>query len=166
MNNKQLVSLFFGLGFLVLVAGIFATTQTTPRTNNNTGIEPQTINRTTNQNTPNAINGNMPTTNDMANKIKTELGKVNGVTNVDASVVSNSALISCTVSEELRQQQNFKDTLTKKVKEIDPSLVNVYIMESQDGLDMDFKQMSSKFTNTAAYEFNGFWENLMGGNNR
>jgi hypothetical protein len=66
MNNKQLVSLFFGLGFLVLVAGIFATTNMTPNRNNN-GVEPQTINRTTNNNggnIGNAINENMPTTNE------------------------------------------------------------------------------------------------------
>ena len=77
MNNKQLVSLFFGLGFLVLVAGIFATTNMTPNRNNN-GVEPQTINRTTNNNggnIGNAINENMPTTNEMADKIKTELSK-------------------------------------------------------------------------------------------
>ena len=162
MNNKQLVSLFFGLGFLVLVAGIFATTQTMPQ-NNNSGVEPQTINRTTTQNTPNAINGNMPTTNQSAEKIKSELGKIDGVTNVDASVVGNSALISCTVNEQMRQQANFKDTLTKKIKEIDPTLVNIYIMESKDGIDMDFGEMAKKFTNTATYEFNSFWENLMNG---
>lgn len=162
MNNKQLVSLFFGLGFLVLVAGIFATTQPTPR-NNNSGVEPQMINRTTTQNNPNAVNENMPTTNQTADKIKTELRKVNGVTNVDASVVGNSALISCTVNDQMRQQANFKETLTKKVKEIDPALVNVYVMESQDGLDMDFGEMTKKFTNTATYEFNSFWENLMNG---
>ena len=79
MNNKQLVSLFFGLGFLVLVAGIFATTTNmTPNTNNNNGVEPQTINRTSNKtnNVGNAINENMPTTNETADKIKNELAKI------------------------------------------------------------------------------------------
>lgn len=168
MNNKQLVSLFFGLGFLVLVAGIFATTQnfTGNNNNNNAGIEPQTINRSATQNTPNAINENMPTTNTTADKIKTELSKVDGVSNVDASVANKCALISCTVSENLRNQKNFKAQLTNKVKEIDSSLVNVYIMESQDGLNKNFNDMSAKFTTLDAPSFNNFWNQLFGNNNQ
>ena len=57
MNNRQLVSLFFGLGFLVLAAGIF-TSQTATNNQNKSGIQPQTINQSRNNVTPNAINAN------------------------------------------------------------------------------------------------------------
>lgn len=163
MNNKQLVSLFFGLGFLVLVAGIFATTTNmTPNTNNNRGVEPQTINRTTNDNgnMGNAINENMPTTNEMADKIKTELGKVDGVTNVDASVANKCALVSCTVSEKLRNTPDFKTTLTNKVKEIDPNLTMVYIMESQDMMNTDLNDIKTKFNTLDTSSFQNFWNAL------
>jgi len=162
MNNKQLVSLFFGLGFLVLVAGIFATTNMTPNRNNN-GIEPQTINRTTNNNggdVGNAINENMPTTNEMANKIKTELDKVEGVDNVDASVANKCALVSCTVSEALRNTPNFKTTLSNKVKEIDPNLTMVYIMESQDMMNTDLNDVKTKFQTLDTSSFQNFWNGL------
>lgn len=162
MNNKQLVSLFFGLGFLVLVAGIFATTNMTPNTNN-TGVEPQKINRTTNNNNGNignAINENMPTTNEMANKIKTELSKVEGVSNVDASVANKCALVSCTVSENLRNTPNFKTTLTDKVKKIDPNLTMVYIMESQDMMNTDLNDIKTKFTTLDTSSFQNFWNEL------
>lgn len=162
MNNKQLVSLFFGLGFLVLIAGIFATTNMTPNTNNNSGVEPQTINRTTNNNgnMGNAINENMPTTNESADKIKTELSKVDGVTNVDASVANKCALISCTVSEKLRNTPDFKSILTKKVKEIDPNLTMVYIMESQDGMNTDMNDIKTKFQTLDTSSFQNFWNGL------
>ncbi|MBE5812135.1 MAG: hypothetical protein E7314_00580 [Clostridiales bacterium] len=161
MNNKQLVSLFFGLGFLVLVAGIFATTSMTPNTNNN-GVEPQTINRTTNNNgnIGNAINENMPTTNEMADKIKTELSKVDGVTNVDASVANKCALVSCTVSENLRNTPDFKTTLSNKVKEINPNLTMVYIMESQDMMNTDLNDVKNKFTTLDTSSFQNFWNDL------
>jgi len=161
MNNKQLVSLFFGLGFLVLVAGIFATTSMTPNTNNN-GVEPQTINRTTNNNgnIGNAINENMPTTNEMADKIKTELSKVDGVTNVDASVANKCALVSCTVSENLRNTPDFKTTLSNKVKEINPNLKMVYIMESQDMMNTDLNDVKNKFTTLDTSSFQNFWNDL------
>lgn len=163
MNNKQLVSLFFGLGFLVLVAGIFSTTTNMPGTNrNNTGVEPQTINRTTNNNgnMGNAINENMPTTNETADKIKTELSKVNGVENVDASVANKCALISCTVSENLRNTANFKTTLSNKVKEIDPNLTMVYIMESQDMMNTDMNDIKTKFQTLDTSSFQNFWNEL------
>ena len=162
MNNKQLVSLFFGLGFLVLVAGIFATTNMTPKTNNNNGVEPQTINRTTNNNgnIGNAINENMPTTNEMADKIKTELDKVEGVDNVDASVANKCALVSCTVSETLRNTPNFKTILSNKVKEIDPNLTMVYIMESQDMMNTDLNDIKTKFTTLDTSSFQNFWNGL------
>ena len=162
MNNKQLVSLFFGLGFLVLVAGIFATTNITPNTNNN-GVEPQTINRTTNNNNGNmgnAINENMPTTNEIADKIKTELSKVEGVSNVDASVANKCALVSCTVSESLRNTPNFKTTLSNKVKEINPNLTIVYVMESQDMMNTDLNDIKTKFTTLDTSSFQNFWNDL------
>lgn len=163
MNNKQLVSLFFGLGFLVLVAGIFATTTNmTPNANNNNGVEPQTINRTTNNNgnMGNAINKNMPTTNEMAEKIKAELAKVEGVTKVDASVANKCALVSCTVSEKLRNTPNFKTEISNKVKEIDPNLTMVYIMESQDMMNTDLNDVKTKFQALDTTSFEYFWNGL------
>ena len=162
MNNKQLVSLFFGLGFLVLVAGIFATTNITPNASNNNGVEPQTINRTSNnsENIGNAINENMPTTNEMADKIKAELGKVEGVTNVDASVANKCALISCTVSEKLRNTPNFKTELSNKVKKIDPNLTMVYIMESQDMMNTDLNDIKTKFQALDTTSFEYFWNGM------
>lgn len=163
MNNRQLVSLFFGLGFLVLAAGIF-TTQMTPNNQNNSGIQPQTINQNRSNITPNAINNTVPNgkidTNDSVNKIKTELDNVDGVDNVDAVVSKNCALVSCTVSENLRNQQNFKEILTNKVKEIDPNLVTVYIMENQDTKNTDFNSLSNQFMNMDTNDFNSVWQNL------
>jgi len=174
MNNKQLVSLFFGLGFLVLAAGIF-TTQSMNNNKNQAGIQPQTINQNRTNITPNAINdtvqnGSIGTnntsqngkidTNDSVNKIKTELDNVDGVDNVDAVVSKNCALVSCTVSENLRNQQNFKEILTNKVKEIDPNLVTVYIMENQDVQNMDFNEIKNQFMNMEPNDFNSVWQNL------
>jgi len=166
MNNRQLVSLFFGLGFLVLAAGIF-TTQPMNNNQNQPGIQPQTINQNRNNITPNAINDTAPNnkidTNNSANRIKTALDNIDGVDNVDAVVSKNCALVSCTVSENLRNQENFKETLTNKVKEIDPNLVTVYIMENQDMQNMqgmDFSSLSNQFMNTTENDFKSMWNNL------
>jgi len=163
MNNRQLVSLFFGLGFLVLAAGIF-TSQTATNNQNRSGIQPQTINQNRSNITPNAINDSVSNkkidTNNSVNKIKTELDKVEGVDNVDAVVSKNCALVSCTVSEDLRNQQNFKETLTNKVKEIDPNLVTVYVMENQDMKNTDFKTLSNQFMSSTENEFKSMWQNL------
>lgn len=177
MNNRQLVSLFFGLGFLVLAAGIF-TSQMPTNNQNRAGIQPQTINQNRSNITPNAINDTIPNTtnnnssnktndttnkidtNNSVSKIKTELDKIDGVDNVDAVVSNKCALISCNVSKTLRNQQNFKETLTKKVKEIDPNLVTVYIMENQDMQNTDFKTLSNQFMSSTENEFKTIWQNL------
>jgi len=163
MNNRQLVSLFFGLGFLVLAAGIF-TTQSMNNNQNRSGIQPQTINQNRTNVTPNAINDTVPNgkidTNDSVNKIKNGLDNIDGVDNVDAVVSNKCALISCNVNENLRNQQNFKEILTNKVKEIDPNLVTVYIMENQDMPNMDFKSISTQFMNSTENEFKSIWNNL------
>lgn len=160
MNNKQLVSLFFGLGFLVLIAGIFSTT-TNMVPNNNQNLEPQTINRTTN-NIGNSINQNnmLPVSNESSEKIKTELSKIDGVTNVEASVANKCALVSCTVSEELRNQPNFKNNLSNKIKEIDSNITMVYVMENQDMMNMDIDDVKTKFKTLDTTSFQNFWNNL------
>lgn len=168
MNKRQLVSLFFGLGFLVLVAGIF-TTQSMNNNQGNTGIQPQTINQNRANITPNPINDTIPNnntsnkkidTNNSAEKIKAGLNNIDGVDNVDAVVSKNCALVSCTVSEDLRNQANFKEFLTTKVKEIDSNLVTVYIMENQDMQNMDFNSLSNQFMNTTENDFKSIWQNL------
>lgn len=161
MNNKQLVSLFFGLGFLVLIAGIFSTT-TNMVPNNNQNLEPQTINRTTNNtnNLGNAINKNMPTTNETSDKIKAELSKIDGITNIEASVANKCALVSCTVSEELRNKPNFKNNLSDKIKEIDSNLTMVYIMENHDMMNIDLNDVKTKFKTLDSSSFQNFWDNL------
>ena len=174
MNKRQLVSLFFGLGFLVLAAGIFST-QSMNNNQGNTGIQPQTINQNRTNVTPNPINDtipndNLPNNNNMQNnkidtnnsveKIKAGLDNIDGVDNVDAVVSKNCALVSCTVSEDLRNQKNYKEILTNKVKEIDPNLVTVYVMENQDMQNMDFNSMSEQFMNMSTNDFNSVWQNI------
>ena len=174
MDNRRVAALFFGLGFLVIVAGIFMTSQgNLGNTGNNggggAGIQPQMINRgETNGITPNAINENMNTApntnmfnNDLSQKVIRELDNVDGVDNVDAVVSNNCALISCRVSENLRNQENFKETLVNKVKSIEPSLTTVYIMESNDGMNNDFSKMLSNIRNGDMNSAKQNWDNMI-----
>lgn len=174
MNNKRVAALFFGLGFLVIVAGIFMTTQSSlgnrnKNNNGGNGIQPQMINRgvTGNNATPNAVNENMTTTdtkafnNDLSHKVITELDKVDGVDNVDAVVANNCALISCTVSENLRNQANFKDSLISKVKAVDPNLTTVYIMENNGNMSSDFTQMSNSIKNGDMTSAKQSWDKMI-----
>jgi len=163
MNNRQLVSLFFGLGFLVLAAGIFST-QSMNNNQNQSGIQPQTINQNRTNITPNVINNTVPNgkidTNNSVDKIKKGLDNIDGVNNVDAVVSKNCALISCNVSDNLRNQANFKETLTNKVKEIDPNITMVYIMENQEMGNMNFADVSKQFMNTSENDFKKMWDDL------
>lgn len=169
MNNKQLVSLFFGLGFLVLVAGIFSTGGMTLR-QGNMGVRPQNVSGSrTNTTAPNVVNDTTNNikidTNNANEKIKTALNKVDGVDNTDVVVANKCALISCNVSNTLKNQSNYKDILTKKVKEIDPTITMVYIMENDKMNNMNFETVSKEFTSMTTNDFKAFWDKMMNGMN-
>jgi hypothetical protein len=170
MDNRKLAGLFFGLGFLVIVAGIFTTTRGM-RNNKSSQVQPQIINRNVTGVTPKAINenlsgagNNMQFNNEKCQKVITDLSKVSGVEKVDAVAAGNSILVSCTVSDALRNQPNFKTTLADKVKSIEPSLTNVYIMESKDGMNANFSQISDQLRSgnmtNAKQSWDSFWQQI------
>ena len=60
----------------------------------------------------------------------------------------------------MRNTPNFKTTLSNKVKEIDPNLTMVYIMESQDMMNTDMNDIKTKFTTLDTSSFQNFWNGL------
>lgn len=173
MDNRKLAGLFFGLGFLVIVGGIFTTTRGLRNNNNTSQVQPQIINRNVTGVTPNAVNqnangmgNNVQFNNEKCQKVISELDKMEGVDNVDAVAAGDSILVSCTVSDAIKNQPNFKDTIANKVKEIEPSLPNVYVMESKDGMNANFSQITEQLRggnmNNAGQSWNNFWQQIAG----
>jgi len=178
MNNKRTIGFLIGLGVLLLVVGLFANTGDE---NPNGNIQGQTINSPGNTNGMGMNNGEL-LTNDQSmnmnnNQVNTSLGTQNTTANIDmqqsrslcdsleaddrysdvkALVMGNNAMVSCQFNNSA-DINTMKMGLIQKVKEINPNITDVKIVETQTASNT-FNQMFNDFMNNTANASNNLGE--------
>jgi len=178
MNNKRTIGFLIGLGVLLLVVGLFANTGDE---NPNGNIQGQTINSPGNTNGMGMNNGEL-LTNDQSmnmnnNQVNTSLGTQNTTANIDmqqsrslcdsleaddrysdvkALVMGNNAMVSCQFNNSA-DINTMKTGLIQKVKEINPNITDVKIVETQTASNT-FNQMFNDFMNNTANASNNLGE--------
>ena len=170
MNNKRTIGFLVALGVLLLVVGLFANTGDEGQNN---GIQGQTINSPGNTNGMGMNNGEL-LTNDQNmnmnnNRGNTSLGTQTTTANIDmqqsrslcdsleaddrysdvkALVMGNNAMVSCQFNNSA-DINTMKSGLIQKVKEINPNITDVKIVETQTASNT-FNQMFNDFMNNTA----------------
>jgi len=178
MNNKRTIGFLVALGVLLLVVGLFANTG---EENPNGNIQGQTINSPGNTNGMGMNNGDL-LTNDQNmnmnnNQGNTSLGTQNTTANIDmqqsrslcdsleaddrysdvkALVMGNNAMVSCQFNNSA-DINTMKTGLIQKVKEINPNITDVKIVETQTASNT-FNQMFNDFMNNTAAAGNNLGE--------
>jgi len=95
-------------------------------------------------NNRNAANGtDMTSVQQRANKLKAELEKVSGVSDVSVLITGDTAIIGCKTNQSLSE---IKNRLTEKAKSVDPSIKNVAVTNANNILT-EMKQLSSDMMN-------------------
>ncbi len=67
-----------------------------------------------------------------ADNLKRQLKKMNGVKNVNVIVIGNTALVGIEPTGNTKAANALRNSITKKVKEIDSTITNVTVSESSD----------------------------------
>lgn len=174
MNNKRTIGFLIALGVLLLVVGLFANTGDE---NPNGNIQGQTINspnnRTdmgnaellTNDQSMNTTQGNttLNTQTSTANidmqqsrSLCDSLEADDRYSDVKALVMGNNAMISCQFNNSA-DINTMKTGLIQKVKEINPNITDVKIIETQTASNT-FNQMFNDFMNNTANAGNNLSE--------
>lgn len=188
MNNKRTIGFLVALGVLLLIVGLFANTGDE---NPNGNIQGQTINSPNNTNGMGMNNGEL-LTNDQNmnmnnNQGNTSLGTQNTTANIDmqqsrslcdsleaddrysdvkALVMGKNAMVSCQFNNSA-DMNTMKTGLIQKVKEINPNITDVKIVETQTASNT-FNQMFNNFMNNTANAGNNLadqFTNLFNSNN-
>lgn len=120
---------------------------------NNTAPVPGTIVGTT----PGANAGNV---NDMRSKsqnIERQVANLANVKDANVMVVGNTALVACSPNTTGVDTNALRNSITQKVKSIDPSITNVVVTESADvmtNVKQMFSNMNNKSMNQITQDFN------------
>ncbi len=120
---------------------------------NNTAPVPGTIVGTT----PGANAGNV---NDMRSKsqnIERQVANLTNVKDANVMVVGNTALVACSPNTTGVDTNALRNSITQKVKSIDPSITNVVVTESADvmtNVKQMFSNMNNKSMNQITQDFN------------
>ena len=187
MNNKRTIGFLIGLGVLLLVVGLFANTGDE---NPNGNIQGQTINspnnssdlnrtelltndQNMNNNTTNQGNTGMNTQTTTANidmqqsqSLCDSLEADDRYSDVKALVMGNNAMVSC-MFDNSADINTMKSGLIQKVKEINPNITDVKIVETQTASNT-FNKMFNDFmnnTNNVGNNLADQFTNLFNSNN-
>ena len=178
MNNKRTIGFLIGLGVLLLVVGLFANTGDE---NPNSNIQGQTINSPGNTNGMGMNNNELLTNNQNMrtdnNQGNTSLATQTSTANIDmqqsrslcdslesddrysdvkALVMGNNAMVSCQFNNSA-DINTMKSGLIQKIKEINPNITDVKIVETQTASNT-FNQIFNDFMNNTAAAGNNLAE--------
>lgn len=175
MDNKRTIGFLIALGVILLVVGIFANTDT--QTPNGNGTQGQTI---SSPNNTNGMNSSELLTNDQTmndNQTNNNMNMQTTTANIDmqqsrnlcdsleaddrysdvkALVMGNSAMVSCMFNNSA-DINTMKTGLIQKVKEINPNITDVKIVETQTASNT-FNQMFNDFMNNTKNAGNNLGE--------
>jgi YhcN/YlaJ family sporulation lipoprotein len=127
----------------------------TGRINNNTP-QPRTILDTT----PGAYVNDMNTMQSKSQNIEKQIKNLPNIKDANVMVVGNTALVACSPDTTSVDTNALRNSITQKVKSVDPSINNVVITESSDMM-ANVRQMLSDMNNRSMNQITNDFNNLI-----